>query len=83
MVGLYILGVGSSEILQGLAVAVKMCATKAVFDRCAVRCTSLCIDVVELPLTRCVSQEIHPVSAEEQASKTNIYLVATAHTNSR
>lgn len=34
VVGLHIMGVGSSEILQGFAVAVKMGATKADFDRC-------------------------------------------------
>ncbi|EME38552.1 hypothetical protein DOTSEDRAFT_181781 [Dothistroma septosporum NZE10] len=34
VVGLHILGVGSSEILQGFGVAIKMGATKADFDRC-------------------------------------------------
>ena len=36
VVGLHIMGVGSSEIFQGFAVAVKMGATKADFDRCVV-----------------------------------------------
>ena len=39
VVGLHIMGVGSSEILQGFAVAVKMGATKADFDRCVVSVT--------------------------------------------
>lgn len=34
VVGLHILGVGSSEMLQGFGVAIKMGATKADFDRC-------------------------------------------------
>jgi len=34
VVGLHILGVGSSEVLQGFGVAIKMGATKADFDRC-------------------------------------------------
>ncbi|KAF4313130.1 hypothetical protein GTA08_BOTSDO00822 [Botryosphaeria dothidea] len=34
VVGLHILGTGSSEMLQGFGVAVKMGATKADFDRC-------------------------------------------------
>lgn len=34
VVGLHILGVGSSEILQGFGVAIKMGATKADFDSC-------------------------------------------------
>ncbi|KAF2809515.1 glutathione reductase-like protein [Mytilinidion resinicola] len=34
VVGLHILGVGSSEILQGFGVAIKMGATKADFDNC-------------------------------------------------
>lgn len=34
VVGLHILGIGSSEILQGFGVAVKMGATKADFDSC-------------------------------------------------
>jgi len=34
VVGLHILGAGSSEILQGFGVAIKMGATKADFDRC-------------------------------------------------
>lgn len=34
VVGMHILGTGSSEILQGFGVAIKMGATKADFDRC-------------------------------------------------
>lgn len=34
VVGMHIMGVGSSEILQGFGVAIKMGATKADFDRC-------------------------------------------------
>ncbi|EKG21863.1 hypothetical protein MPH_00783 [Macrophomina phaseolina MS6] len=34
VVGLHILGAGSSEMLQGFGVAIKMGATKADFDRC-------------------------------------------------
>lgn len=34
VVGLHIIGLGSSEILQGFGVAIKMGATKADFDRC-------------------------------------------------
>lgn len=34
VVGLHILGVGSSEVLQGFGVAIKMGATKADFDSC-------------------------------------------------
>ena len=34
VVGMHILGVGSSEILQGFGVAIKMGATKADFDKC-------------------------------------------------
>jgi len=34
VVGLHILGIGSSEVLQGFGVAIKMGATKADFDRC-------------------------------------------------
>ena len=34
VVGLHILGIGSSEILQGFGVAIKMGATKKDFDRC-------------------------------------------------
>ena len=34
VVGLHILGIGSSEMLQGFGVAIKMGATKADFDRC-------------------------------------------------
>lgn len=34
VVGMHILGVGSSEILQGFGVAIKMGATKKDFDRC-------------------------------------------------
>ena len=34
VVGMHILGVGSSEMLQGFGVAVRMGATKADFDRC-------------------------------------------------
>lgn len=34
VVGLHIMGLGSSEILQGFGVAIKMGATKADFDRC-------------------------------------------------
>lgn len=34
VVGLHIIGPGSSEILQGFGVAIKMGATKADFDRC-------------------------------------------------
>ncbi len=34
VVGLHIVGLGSSEILQGFGVAIKMGATKADFDRC-------------------------------------------------
>lgn len=34
VVGLHIMGVGSSEMLQGFGVAIKMGATKADFDRC-------------------------------------------------
>jgi glutathione reductase (NADPH) len=37
VVGLHILGVGSSEILQGFGVAMKMGATKQDFDNCVVR----------------------------------------------
>lgn len=34
VVGLHILGEGSSEMLQGFGVAIKMGATKANFDSC-------------------------------------------------
>jgi glutathione reductase (NADPH) len=34
VVGLHIMGIGSSEVLQGFGVAIKMGATKADFDRC-------------------------------------------------
>ncbi|EMC97378.1 hypothetical protein BAUCODRAFT_449844 [Baudoinia panamericana UAMH 10762] len=34
VVGMHIMGIGSSEILQGFGVAIKMGATKADFDRC-------------------------------------------------
>ncbi|KAK4575140.1 Glutathione reductase [Recurvomyces mirabilis] len=34
VVGMHILGMGSSEVLQGFGVAIKMGATKADFDRC-------------------------------------------------
>ena len=34
VVGLHILGLGSSEMLQGFGVAIKMGATKADFDSC-------------------------------------------------
>ena len=34
VVGMHICGVGSSEMLQGFGVAVKMGATKADFDKC-------------------------------------------------
>lgn len=37
VVGLHIMGVGSSEILQGFGVAMKMGATKKDFDNCVVR----------------------------------------------
>ena len=39
VVGLHILGVGSSEILQGFGVAMKMGATKKDFDNCVVSIT--------------------------------------------
>jgi glutathione reductase (NADPH) len=43
VVGLHILGQGSSEILQGFGVAIKMGATKKDFDNCVVRMTlSVC-----------------------------------------
>jgi len=34
VVGLHIMGIGSSEMLQGFGVAIKMGATKADFDKC-------------------------------------------------
>jgi glutathione reductase (NADPH) len=40
VVGLHILGQGSSEILQGFGVAIKMGATKKDFDNCVVRTNS-------------------------------------------
>lgn len=46
VVGLHILGQGSSEILQGFGVAIKMGATKKDFDNCVVRSQSLLLVLV-------------------------------------
>lgn len=57
VVGLHILGVGSSEILQGFGVAMKMGATKKDFDSCVVRDTPFFFLFLSFPLQSFISVE--------------------------